>query len=151
MNFMESLNVKADEVKRPPLPPLGTYRFVISKLAYDEVGQGKYNVVNFTVQAREMVDGDESALADYGKVEDIIQRVSFMFPTDPEEQTARERAKFNMKRFLVDTCGGDESKKLRELAEESIGWEFLGTITYRPDKTDKEIMYPEVSKHAPIE
>lgn len=150
MNFMESLNVKAEEVKRPPLPPLGVYRFAITKVGYDTIANGDYNVIDFTLQGKEMVEGNHDDLASYGNVSDVVQRLRFMFSNKPEDATRVERSMFNLKRFLVDTCGGDEALTVRELIDGVVGSECLGTITYRPDKEDKEIMYPEVSKTAPI-
>lgn len=151
MNFMDSLNVKAEDVKRPPLPPLGTYKFRITKVGTDQIANGDYDVVDFTATAIEMVDGNTAELDSYGSVEQVVQRVRFMFSSKPEDAARKERSLFNLKRFLVDTCGGDEAKSLRELLADAPGWQFLGTITYRPDKDDKEVMYAEISKTAPID
>jgi hypothetical protein len=150
MNFAEALNVKLDEIKRPPLPPRGHYVWKITKLP--EMGKmknGEYDTVTFTCSAispGEDVDTDQ--LREFGGVKNVTTIHRFLF--DNNDKTKLQRSLFNMKNFLTEhvkiDVGADAS--LKELLNSATGGTFLGELKYRPDPDNPEIMYVEMGKTA---
>lgn len=149
LNFADVANKKIDEIERPPLPPVGTYRWRVLRLPeQSKVGKDdQYEVVNFSVQAIEALDDVD--MDDYkGDVTGILNRVQFMFDTQDEakfEQTLFRLKTFLQKHLLLD------SESVTEGLNDSVGSEFLGTIKWRQDKNDPELFYAEIGRTAPIE
>lgn len=153
MKFSDALDRKLEEIKRPPVLPLGHYVWQISK--HPEIDEFEstrtgttFERVTFNitcVQASDDVDTDD--LANYGNVQGAQNRKTFLFSNNPDEKAAFERSMFNLRRFL-DHCGVDESLPLNEALAASVGQQFLGELTHRPDPNDPEIIYAEVGKTA---
>lgn len=149
LNFADVANKRVDEIERPPLPPVGTYRWRITKLPEQtKVGQDdQWDVVNFTVQAIEALDNVD--MDDYkGEVTGIVNRLSFMFDTTDEAKF--EQTLFRLKTFLEKHLGLT-SETVTEALNDSQGAEFLGDIRHRQDKNDPELFYAEISKTAPLD
>lgn len=149
LNFAEVANKKVAEIERPPLPPVGTYRWRINKLP-EQASVGKDNqwdVVNFNVQAVEALDNVD--MEDYkGEVSGIFNRVSFMF--DTQDEAKFEQTLFRLKTFLEKHLGLS-AETVTEALNDSVGAEFLGDIKWRQDKNDEEMFYAEIGKTAPVE
>lgn len=149
MNFADVANKKMDEIERPPLPPVGTYRWRITKLPEQtEVGKdNEWDVVNFYVQAVEALDNVD--MDDYkGEVSGILNRVSFMF--DKNDEAKFEQTLFRLRTFLEKHLG-ITAESVTEALNDSVGAEFLGDIAWRQDKNDEEMFYAEIRKTAPVE
>lgn len=151
-NFRDIGAKKAEDIARPPLPPPGAYLWKITKPA--EIrdvrsGQQEWEAVEFSIQAQApTADVDTMALSEYGAVNKIFNRVSFMF--DKNDKTAFETTEYQLKRFLQDhvKCWQD-GMSLSEAMAAAVGREFLGTIVWKADKNDSELFHANVTKTAP--
>jgi len=149
-DFRTVLGTRVEDVKRPPLIPVGTYRARVNKpVTFDEIAQGRFRVMDFSMQLVEpMLDVSQEELENYGGLGNgSVMRHRFMFNTDdsPEAKANVERTIFNLKRFLADhlQLKGDN---LNELASQAQGNECLVVVKWRPDPNDPEIQYNEISK-----
>ena len=153
MDFREALNVKIADIERPPLPPLGHYVFKVTKYEFGEVGNGRFDTVDFRLQAVEArEDVDTEALSTAGGLKQVSLRHRFMFNKgETEEDKANfNRTLFNMKRFLSEHLGIGTDGGLKEAIDASIGQQVLANVTYLPDPNDPEIQYAEIGRTAPV-
>ncbi len=150
LNFADVASKKMDEVERPPLPPVGTYRFSITKLpetnkSNDEV----WEILTFNVRAVEALDDVD--MSDYkGEVTNILQQVKFMFNTQDEVEF--EKSLFRLRQFLEQhvQCA-DADMTIAQALNASVNQQFLGTIAWRQDKNDPENFFANISRTAPLE
>ena len=150
LNFADVASKKMDEVERPPLPPVGTYRFAITKLpetskSNDEV----WEFLTFNVRAVEALDDVD--MSDYkGEVTNILQQVKFMFNTQDEIEF--EKSLFRLRQFLEQhvKCA-DSDMTVAQAMNASVNQQFLGTIAWRQDKQDPETFHANISRTAPLE
>lgn len=155
MKFSQALDRKLEEIRRPPVLPVGHYVWQVSKHPeIDEFESSKtgstFERVTFQlscVQASDDVDQDD--LANYGNVQGTQNRKTFLFSNSPDDKAAFERSMFNLKRFL-DHCGVDGDMPMNEALAASVGQQFLGELTHRPDPNDPEVIYAEVGKTAQL-
>lgn len=142
----------ADSVERPPLAPLGDYVFVITKLPDQREltsDKGSWDIVEFPLQAvRPTDDVDPDLFKAYGEAKNIRVRKTFMFPKDDEAGQAQTA--FNLKTFLVDHLGLTGSGSIKELVNQSVNKQCIGTLKYRADTNDKSVQYHELGKTAPV-
>lgn len=157
MNFQEALNTKVDEIERPPLLPMGTYRWLVEKHpALDTIANGRFDVCDFIlkcVEAKDDVDVEDlqAYIENAGDLSGARIRHRFMF--NKEDEGNFKRSMFNLKRFITEHLGvGEEAgMSLKELLAQSVGQQCLGTIKWRPDQNDPEIQYAEIGTTAPVE
>jgi len=152
MRFQDALDRKGEEIARPPIAPVGTYLWTVSKMpTMDSIADGRFDVVDFTlkcVQPQEDVDPD--ALAEYGDIAGLTRRHRFLFNT--EDEANFKRTEYNMKRFVQEHLGVDMSgKSWKEALAECVNCQCLASIKWRPDPRDPEIMYDEIDRTAPAE
>lgn len=150
MNFASIANKKIEDVERPPLPPVGTYRWKILKLPeQSKSSDEKWEIVNFAVRAVEALD-DVDVAAYPGKIEGIMQSVRFMF--NAEDEAEFEKSLFRLRTFLEKhvKCA-DEGMTIAQALNASVGQEFLGTIAWRQDKNDEETFHANISRTAPLD
>ena len=152
MNFSDALDTTVGEIERPPLPPLGTYRFLVSK--HPEINQDNpdYDIVNFQMKGvAAMDDVDEDELKEYGQVGGISVRLSFLF--DKNDTAKFKQTEYRLRTFLVDhlQIEGAEAVSLKEALAGSVNCQCLGVLSYRADKRDPEVQYAEIRKTAPVE
>jgi hypothetical protein len=151
LNFADIASKKVEDVERPPLPPVGTYRWKVTKLP-EQTKRGQddqWDVVEFAVQAQEAYDNVD--MDDYkGDVTGIFNRVTFMFDTTDEAKF--EQTLYRLRTFLERhlRCS-EEGMSVSEALNASVGQEFLGDIKWRQDKNDQEMFYAEIGKTAPVE
>jgi len=150
MNFNDALNVKMEEIERPPLIPVGTYRAVVSKVpSTDTIAKGAYDVLDFIlklVEAQDDVDQDE--LKAYGPLTNAAVRHRFLF--DTEDKSKFDRTLYNLKRFLEEHLKV-EGGSLKECINNARNQQCLVAVKWRPDKDDPEVQYNEVGRTAPVE
>jgi len=156
MDFSEALNVKVDEIERPPLAPVGHYVFQISKpVAFGEVGNGRFDTVDFALkasEARDDVDPDDLAAAGGINAVNLTHRFLINKGEDEDSEAQRKRTLYNIRNFLVRTLGlEEEGKTLKELLDEAHGQLLIAEVAHRADPKDAEIMYPEIKRTAPVE
>ena len=149
-NFADIASKKVADVERPPLPPVGTYRWSITKLPQQTTsGDGKWDILTFNVRALEALDDVD--MADYaGEVTNITNQVKFMF--NKEDEAEFEKSLFRVRTFLekhVKCCGEDDT--MGQALNASVNQQFLGSIAWTQDKNDPEIFYANIARTAPIE
>lgn len=154
MNFLEQLKTPASAIERPPLIPVGTYTAMVKRLpTSDEIGDGKWDVLDFQLQlvaAQEDVDqADLEAFGGLGPHATLRHR--FMF--NKEDDAAFKRTLYNLKRFLIDhlKIQGTDDSSLSELIDQSINTSCLVAVKWRADKNDPEVQYAEVQRTAPLD
>lgn len=135
INFSDVLTKGASDVEKPPLPPVGTYRWRITKVPEQRTtDSGEWDIVNINVVAVEPMDNVD--IDDYkGEVTNIRNRKSFLFNKNDEVEF--ERTLYNLRMFLENhvQCW-EEGMSLGEALNASNGQEFLGDIIWREDKRD---------------
>lgn len=152
LKFSEVANKKSEDIERPPLPPVGTYLWLVSKIpTIQENVKDQWDIVEYPVKAvAAQEDVDAEAIAAYGNVANITNRIAFLFDTtDPAKFAQTE---YNHKRFLEEhlQCW-EEGASLKEAMNASVNHQFLGTVKWTPDKQDPEIYHANISKTAPVE
>lgn len=156
VDFTQALNVKVDEIERPPLPPVGHYIFKVSKPAqFGDVGNGRFDTVDFMLQGVEAQDDvDTEALAEVGGPASINLRHRFMFNKgdDDESKANANRTLFNLRTFLEKHLGLDiEGVTLKEAIDQAVGMQCMANVQYRPDRDNPEVVYAEIGRTAPVE
>lgn len=150
INFADVAAKPINDVERPPLPPVGTYRWRITKLPENTTSQnGEWDIVTFQVQAVEALDDVE--VDDYkGDIANIRQSLRFMF--NKQDEAEFEKSLFRLRTFLekhVQCAEADHT--VAQALNASVNGEFLGAITWRQDKEDAEIFHANIGRTAPIE
>jgi len=150
VNFADAANKKIADIERPPLPPVGTYRFSITKLpAATESNDGKWDILTIPVRALEAMDDVD--MSDYaGQVENITNSIKFMF--NKEDEAEFEKSLFRARTFFEKhvKCA-DESDTLAQAMNKSVNQQFLGSIAWQQDKNDPEIFYANIARTAPLD
>lgn len=150
MNFADIASKKMDEVERPPLPPVGTYRWSITKLpSQNESKDGAWDIVEYNVRAVEALDDVD--MSDYkGEVTNITQRLAFMFNKNDEVEF--EKSLYRFRTFLEKhVCCANEGDTIAQAMNQSVNGQFLGTIAWKQDPQDSENFFANISRTAPLE
>ena len=155
-NFMEALNQKTGDIEKPPLLPIGTYKWVVDKYSTDSIANGDWDVVDFNlklVEPTEDVDSDD--LEAFGNVVGQVRRLRFMFPTSPDETANFQKTLYNLRRFLADhlQIDGAEEMELKEALANAKGHMCLANIVWTTDKKDPsgENKFDNIGRTAPVE
>ena len=152
MDFKSIASKKLEAVEKPPLPPVGTYRWVITKLPeIREVSseKGAWDAVEFQLKAVEAMDNVD--MDGYnGKIDSITQRLSFMF--DKNDEANFQKTEYRFKKFLVEhvKCA-DESMALNEAMNASVNGQFLADIRWDPDKNNPGEYNANIAKTPPLD
>lgn len=153
LNFNDIASTKVAEVEAVPLPPVGTYRWAVTKLPTVRDFNGgdgtPYQSVEFPIRVvAPMEDVDTS---DYkGDVTGIMDRLSFMYNRNDEVAFLQMQNK--LKRFLVHILKvGNEDMSFKELFNEAVNQQFLAPINWVPDNKDPEVMRVRVGNPAPLD
>src|SRR5690554_6946649 len=95
LNFADVASKKLADIERPALPPVGVYRFRVTKLPeVSTTANGEWDILNIPVRAVEAVDVDD--IDSYkGEVSNILLSVRFMFNKQDEVEFEKslDRAK----------------------------------------------------------
>lgn len=150
INFADVASKPMADVERPPLPPVGTYRWRITKLPEQTTTQnGEWDIVNFSVQVVEALDDVE--VSDYpGEIKNVRSSVRFMF--NKQDEAEFEKSLFRLRTFLEKhvQCTSPEDTVAQGL-NASVNGEFLGTIGWSQDKNDPDLFYANINRTAPVE
>ena len=152
LDFKSIANKKLNEVERPPLPPVGTYLWTITKIPSIETLSGdKWDVVDFSLKAvAPTEDVDPDALAAYGVVGNILQRHRFMF--NKEDPAEFDRALYNLKRFCVDIVKtATEDMSITEAMNSTVNGQILANVVWKADKNDAEVFHANIGRCAPAQ
>lgn len=147
MNFAEIANKKIEEVERPPLLPIGVYRFANMKLPVI-TDKPDWEIVEFQLKPVAAVDAD---LEDYkGDIKNAVLRRAFVF--DKNDQVAFERTLFNLRNFLEKHLQCAEAgASIKEAMNASVNAQCLGVVQHVADKQDKELFHANITSTAPLE
>lgn len=152
-NFNDIATQKLEEVKKVPLAPVGTYRWMITKLPTIRDFKGndgtEYQAVDFPVQV--VAPLEDVDVTEYpGDVTDIRQTLSFMF--NKNDEVAFIQAQNQVKRFLVDTlqCVGEDAS-LKEGFNAAVKKQFLAPINHNVDKRDESIIRANIGRAMPLD
>jgi hypothetical protein len=150
LSFSSIADKKIDEIERPPLPPVGTYRWKVTKLPeLSKSNDEKWEILTVSVRAVEALDDVD--MSDYsGKLEGIMQSVRFMF--NLEDEAEFEKTLFRVRTFFEKHVKCAEAgMTIPQAINASVGQEFLGTIAWKQDKQDADIFHANIGKTAPLE
>lgn len=150
LNFAEIASKKMNEIEKPPLPPVGTYRWKISKLPeVNTSANGEWDILTINVRAVEALD-DVDVGAYPGEITSIMQSVRFMFNKQDEAEFLRtlDRVKTFFTKHVK--CAGDEDD-IKVAMNNSVGQEFLGSIAWKQDRDDADLFHANIGKTAPLD
>lgn len=149
-NFADVANKKVSEIERPPLPPVGTYRWQITKLPISTTsGDGKWDILTVLCRAHEAMDDVD--MTDYsGEVTNITNQLKFMF--NKEDEAEFEKSLFRVRTFFEKhvKCA-EEDDSIAQALNKSVNQQFLGSIAWQQDKNDPEIFYANIARTAPLD
>lgn len=149
LSFSSIADKKIDDIERPPLPPVGTYRWKITKLPeLTKSNDEKWEILTVNVRAVEALE-DVDMDSYNGKLEGILQSVRFMF--NLEDEAEFEKTLFRVKTFFEKhvKCA-EPDMTIPQALNASVGQEFLGTIAWKQDKQDADIFHANIGKTAPL-
>jgi len=151
-NFAEIASKKVEDVEQPPLPPVGTYRFRVTKLP--EVTKSQDEAWEFLRVPCKVIEAQDNVdLSDYkGDPQNIMMSVSFVFNT--QDEAAFETTEFRMRQFFEKHVGCvEKDATIAQMLNASVNGEFLGDVKWKQDKRDAsgETMQAEISRTAPVE
>lgn len=152
VDFASIASKKVEDVERPPLPPVGTYRFRVTKIPSSTKSQDEqWEFLRFNCKVLEALDNVE--IADYpGDVANIMLSKSFVFNT--QDEAAFETTLFQVKQFCESHLQCVESgMSIAEMLNASVNAEFLGDVRWVQDKRDQsgETFNAEIGRTAPVE
>lgn len=155
MDFNAALDVNTDEIPSPKLAPQGTYTFFVSKAPSVSTSKnGEWTIVEFPIRGLAALDDvDEDALAEYGEPGNIVNRLSFMAPTDPEKENDQLKALDRIRKFLHRTLRIEEvpGKTLRQYFDEAANCQFIAQLIHDPSKDNPEEIYERVQNPVAVD
>jgi hypothetical protein len=150
INFADAASKKIADVERPPLPPVGTYRWSVTKLpAITTTQDGKWDILTVPVRALEAMDDVD--MTDYsGEVTNITNQLKFMF--NKEDEAEFEKSLYRVRTFLEKhlRCA-EEDDSISQALNKAVNQQFLGSIAWQQDKNDPEMFYANVARTAPLD
>lgn len=152
-DFKDIAKVKLDEVKKVPLPPVGTYRWVITKLPNIREFKGKdgreWQSMEFPIQVVQALE-DVDPAGYPGEITEIRQSLSFMF--DRSDEAEFIKAQNRIKNFFTKIlqCVGEDAT-IGEGMNAAVRGQFLAPITWVPDKNDESVMQAQLGRAAPLD
>lgn len=148
-NFSDIASKKAAEIERPPLAPVGTYRWQITKLPSQRKSKDEmWEFVEFPVVAMEALDNVD--MDGYkGEVTNIRQTLTFMF--DRNDSVRAEQTLYQYRLFLERSLGIDLGKmSLAEATNAAVGCQFLADINWEPNAETGDMFARLSRKTAPV-
>ena len=148
--FSEMLDRKSEDIKAPPLLPVGEYLLMGKK--HPEISEVKsgdgtiFDKVTFDMVVVEALEVDPDALESFGKYQGTPCRKQFLYDTTPDAETSRQQTEFAIKLFLG-SCGIDvESGTLKSWLADFPNSQVRAELLHRPDKRDPDKFYLEVGR-----
>lgn len=149
--FSDMLDRKGEEIKQPPLLPMGRYLVLGRKHPEIEEHRSQKQVlfdrIRFEMVVQAPVEVDEDALAEFGKVQGQSLRRDFYYTTEPDEDRSRQITEAQIKAFLqAFGCWPDESMTMQEAFANFPNSQAAIDVAHRPDPNDPERFYLEIGK-----
>ena len=146
------LNKRTGEVERPPLLPIGTYRWEVKDTPVQDVSKTGTEFVRFPCRPLEALDGvDEDQLAAYGTLALTVVSKAFYFSDEPEAKMWSERNAFEMTQFLEAIGASDGDVTTSQALASSKGLSFIADASWRQDKNNPELYFVEIGRVIPDE
>src|SRR5689334_5608836 len=126
-SFSDALKLKAEDIKRPPLLPVGHYVCQVSKIPeITKAENADYEFVDVPFKvAKPTEDVDPDELREFGGLNNVNRTKRFIFNNgeDDEAKAAFNRELFKFKRFLTEhlKVEGNEQTPLPQLIDNSPG------------------------------
>lgn len=152
VDFASIASKKVEDVERPPLAPVGTYRFRVMKVPEStKSGDEQWEFLRFNCRVIEPLDNVE--VGDYpGDITKVMLSKAFIF--DTSDEASFEQTLFNLRTFCEKhlRCVED-GMSIAEMLNASINAEFLGDVRWAQDKRDQsgETFNAEIGRTAPVE
>lgn len=152
MNFADIAKKQLSEIERPPLPPIGMYRWQVTKIpAAEDSGDKLWTSLRFPVKAIEAYDNvDADELRKFGGIKNVVSSVQFLF--DNSDTTKFQQTEFRLKTFLEKHLQVENAANmsLGEALTAALNCQCDGEFAHRPDKNDRELVYGEIRKTSPV-
>ena len=141
VNFSSVLDKPADDIKRPPLPPMGSYVAVVDGQAVTrKVGQNQTQAWDFNMKLLQPVQVDGEPEAVQAALGRNIRATFF------ETEDAAWRLVRFLKEHLVIPS---EGKTARQMIAEAGGRQCMVTIIHRPSQDGSE-MFANIDSTAAV-
>jgi hypothetical protein len=152
VDFASIASKKIEEVERPPLPPVGDYRFRVMKLPTStKSGDEQWEFLRFMCKVVEPLENVD--VGDYpGDLSNAVLTKSFVFNSGDE--AAFEQTLFNLKQFCEKHIQCTEpGMSVAEMLNATVNGEFIGSVKWSQDKRDEsgETFNAEIGRTAPVE
>ena len=150
-SFADIANKKVEEVEKPALLPVGTYRFSIIKIPEASKSRDEaWEFLRIPVRVIEALDNVDTS--DFkGDVAGQLMSKSFVFNTQDEAEFGK--AEWNMTQFFEKHVGCVESgASIAQMLNSSVNGQFLGDVVWKQDKRDEsgETFQAEIGRTAPV-
>ena len=154
--FSDALNTKMEEAERPPNLPSGHYTFQVLK--HPDIGEGTFPSTGIDYERVTYIcspvaagdDVDEDDLAKFGDFTKQQVRKQFLIPDGEQDAAGFDTAMYQHRQFLSN-MGIDEELAWGEAMAESVGRQFLGELTHKPDRNNPEIVYQQIGRTTVVE
>lgn len=150
LSFSDIASKPLAEMERPPLPPVGTYRWSITKLPEVTTTQDDaWDILTINVRALEALDDVDTE--DYqGDITNITQQVKFMFNKNDEVEFGK--SEFRARQFFEKhvACAGPEDT-MAQAMNACVNGQFLANIVWKQDKNDAELFHANIGRTAPLD
>lgn len=151
-SFADIAGRKVEDIEKPPLLPVGTYRFSITKLGEtSKSGDEKWEFLRIPCRVVEVLDNvDLDGFP--GDPNGALMSVSFVF--DTTDEVAFSKTEWQMRQFFEKHVGCVESDMtIGQMLNASVNGQFLGDVKWRQDKRDEsgETFQAEIGRTAPVE
>lgn len=137
MDFAAALDVNVNDIERPLDLPQGTYIWAVSKVPETTTSKsGEWTIVEFPLKAISAEDDvDSEALAEFGALTSVRNRINFMLPNDPDKKNDVAATLFRIKKFLTEVLRVDTegNPTLKEMMANCVNHQFLGQAVWRID------------------
>ena len=135
IDFAAALDQPANSIEKPPALPQGNYVWSVTKIpTQSQTSSGEWNIVEFTIVPVEATDDvDPEELEAFGSLRSGINRLPFMFPTDPSKEADVKKGLYRLKQFMLKTLKVDlpEDESLRAFMDASVNCQFIGQAVWR--------------------
>lgn len=151
-SFSDIAQTKVEDVERPPLPPVGDYRWRVTRLPSNRKSQDEqWEFLTFPCKAIEAMDNVE--IADYpGDIANITLDKQFVFNCNDEAEF--DKTMFQVRQFLEKHLRvAEPGMSIAECLNASVNAEFIGAVAWSQDKRDEtgETMQARLGRTAPVE
>lgn len=155
MNFLDTLDVTAEQIEKPPLMPQGPYIWVVHKAPDINDDKDDWTIVEYQarcVGASEALDPDlvNEFVSRAGELKNQFNRVSFLFSKTDAGQAAK--TDYQHRLWLENTlkCWLPGETKKQAMAK-AVNCKFIGEVKWVPDKNTPDLYHTNIGRTAPVE